>query len=49
LQGGIINGIEEVLHVVGGNRTSLGEMTGDILVNETLKLVAESPASTDFK
>jgi hypothetical protein len=31
------------------SRTSLGEMTGDILVNETLKLVTESPAATDFK
>jgi hypothetical protein len=31
------------------SRTSLGEMTGDILVNETLKLVTASPASTDFK
>jgi hypothetical protein len=30
------------------SRTSLGEMTGEILVNETLKLVTESPAATDF-
>ena len=31
------------------SRTSLGEMTGEILVNESLKLVTESPAASDFK
>jgi hypothetical protein len=31
------------------SRTSLGEMTGEILVNESLKLVAESPAASEFK
>jgi hypothetical protein len=28
------------------SRTSLGEMTGEIYMNEALKLIAESPAAT---
>jgi hypothetical protein len=31
------------------SKTSLGEMTGEILVNESLQLVNECPAATDFK
>ncbi len=30
-------------------KTSLGEMTGEILVNESLKLINNCPAATDFK
>jgi hypothetical protein len=31
------------------SKTSLGEMTGEILVNESLQLVNDCPAATDFK
>lgn len=31
------------------SKTSLGEMTGEILVNESLQLVNECPAASDFK
>ena len=31
------------------SKTSLGEMTGEILVNESLQLVNECPPATDFK
>jgi hypothetical protein len=27
------------------SRTSLGEMTGEVYINEALKLIAESPAA----
>ena len=29
------------------SRTSLGEMTGEIYINEALKLIAESPSATN--
>ncbi|GAA5221271.1 hypothetical protein [Membranihabitans marinus] len=31
------------------SRTSLGEMTGDVLVNEALELIKNNPAADDFK